>query len=94
MASRPFASVLSTSKTAAALLLTIVASSAPVSSHNKPRTSASRSPRLPLSRVEFEGNRLAHCYGRGLYRGFRQDRAAEVGVQNGAGQVEDSSHIR
>ena len=50
MASRPFASVLSTISTAAALLLTTVASSAPVSSHSSARKWSSRSPRLPLAR--------------------------------------------
>ena len=49
-ASRPSASVFSDSRTAAALLLTTVASSAPVSSHRSARRWSSRSPRPPLSR--------------------------------------------
>ena len=49
-ASLPLAKVLRTSRTAAALLLTTVASSAPLSSHSRPRIRESRSPRRPLSR--------------------------------------------
>src|SRR3546814_9283078 len=48
--SRRLAKPLSISKTAAALLLTTVAASAPVSSHNKSSTRSSRSPRRPVAR--------------------------------------------
>ena len=48
--SRPRARVLRTSRTAAALLFTTVAASAPVSRASHPSTWVSRSPRLPVAR--------------------------------------------
>src|SRR6202035_296716 len=59
----PLASVLSTSKTAAALLLTTVASSASVSSHNRSRMRSSRSPRWPGPRSNSSATalRIATC---------------------------------
>ena len=48
--SRPWARVLRTNITAAALLLTTVAASAPVISQISPSTCESRSPRFPLAR--------------------------------------------
>mmetsp|Transcript_6298 Transcript_6298/g.25483 ORF Transcript_6298/g.25483 Transcript_6298/m.25483 type:complete len:215 (+) Transcript_6298:77-721(+) len=50
MASRPRASAAMPSKTAAALLLTTVAASAPVSSQSRSSMRSSRSPRRPVSR--------------------------------------------
>src|SRR5580704_14953006 len=63
IASRPLASVLSTSRTAAALLLTTVASSAPVSSQSRSRIRSSRSPRWPAPRSNSSATalRIATC---------------------------------
>src|ERR1700722_14615709 len=49
--SRPLARVLRISRTAAALLLTTVASAGPVRSRSRERTWSSRSPRRPVSRL-------------------------------------------
>ena len=61
IASRPPARVLRQSSTAAALLFTTVASSAPVSAQSRPRTWSSRSPRLPVgsSNSNATGSRIA-----------------------------------
>ena len=44
--------------------------------------------------IEFERNRVAHRHLRRLDRGFRPQRAAEIGVQHGAGEVEHRSQVR
>ena len=80
----------SASSTAAALLLTTVASSAPVSSQRRSRTMvvalaapAARRGRTPARR------RWRMAVDGGLDRRLGEQRAAEVGVQHRAGQVED-----
>ena len=46
---------------------------------------------LALLDIEFKGDRLAHGRVDSLDRFLRQKRAAEIGVQNGSGEVEDGA---
>ena len=87
-ASRPVANVLSTSSTAAALLLTMVASSAPVSSRNSARRWSSRSPRPPSARSYSSATAPRIAPRRRLDRRLGQNGAAEIGVEHRAGEVE------
>ena len=94
IASRPRASVLSTSSTAAALLLTTVASSAPVSSQSRSRTMIVALAAPAASQIELKRNRIAHRDRRRLDRLLGDQRAAEIGMQHGAGEVEDRAQVR
>ena len=49
---------------------------------------------LAAVEVELEGERVAHRGHRGLDRLLGEEGAAEVGVQHGAGEVEDRPHLR
>ncbi len=79
---------LSASKTAAALLFTTVAASAPVSAQSSSSTSVSRSPRMPSSRSysRLTGERAA-CSTASI-AGFGQKRAPQIGVDYHAGRVD------
>jgi hypothetical protein len=44
--------------------------------------------------IEFERDRVAHRHLRRLDRGFRPQRAAKIGVQHGAGEVEHRPQVR
>ncbi len=94
MLSRPSASVLSTSRIAAALLLTTIASSAPVSSREQVAHDVVALAASTRFEIEFErGWRTHRRDGSGDTR-LRDDRAAEIGVQHGAGEVEDAAQLR
>ena len=53
---------------------------------------ASRSPRRPPARSNSSASALRMAVDRGLDRLLGEQRAAEIGVQHGAGQVEDRAH--
>ena len=86
------ASADNTNKTAAALLLTTVAASAPVSSQISSSTWESRSPRRPLarsySRLLGRQRRIAHCFGGNPSHW----RAAKVGMNDRPGEIDNALH--
>ena len=75
-----------------ALLLTAVAASAPVSRHSQRRdvVVALAAP-AAVAEVVFQRGRRAHGLDRRLDRLLGQQRAAEIGVQDRAGEVEDAA---
>ena len=86
--------MLSTSSTAAALLLTTVASSAPVSSQSKPAHVIVALAALAAAEIELERDGVAHGGDRGLDRRLGEQRAAEIGVQHRAGEIEHGTQAR
>ena len=74
---------------AAALLLTAVADSAPVSRQTHSRMALCRDERLPRFEVEFEVEIAARRFVRRAGRFLGDGGAAEVGVQDDAGGVDD-----
>ena len=93
IASRPRARVLTASRTAAALLLTTVASSAPVSSTMQVAHDGVALAALAAVEVELERQGVAHGGDGGLDCLLGEQRPAEVGVQHGAGEVEDGADL-
>ena len=92
--SRPLASVFRASSTAAALLFTTVAASAPVRCLTRSSMACSRRPRSPWTRSVLEVHRLR---GRAQHRvacRLREQRASKVGVQHGARGVDDALEPR
>ena len=71
-----------------------VASSAPVSSQIRLAHQLVAFAALAAVEVEFECHRLAHRHGGGSDGRFGQDRAAEIGVQDGAGEIENGADVR
>ncbi len=49
---------------------------------------------LAAAEIEFERDRVAHRRDRGLDRRLGEQRAAEIGVQHGAGEIEDRPQAR
>ena len=94
IASRPFASVLSTSSTAAALLLTIGCVLGPGEFAQQPAQHVVTLAAPATVEVEFERHRIAHCRDGGGDGFLGDQRAAEIGVQHGAGEVVDRSEAR
>ena len=48
---------------------------------------------LPLSQIELERDRRAHGVDRGRDRLLGEQRAAEIGMQHGAGEIEDRAQV-
>jgi hypothetical protein len=64
-----------------------------VSSQSKSRTTSSLAAAAGVE-IELQRQRLPHRDGRGLDRGLGQHRAPEIGVQHGAGEIEDGPEAR
>ena len=94
IASRPLASVLSTSSTAAALLLTTVASSAPVSSRRQIAQNIVAVAALAGVEIVFERDGVAHRRDRRRDRGLGHQGTAQIGVQHRAGEIVDRPEPR
>ena len=89
--SRPAASAASDSSVAAALLLTTTAASAPVRRQSSRSAWTSRRPRVPCVEVVFEVGVAAASGRDALDRRARERRAAEIGVEDDAGGVDDGA---
>jgi hypothetical protein len=87
----PAASAFNASTSAPALLLTASAASAPVSRRSHRATMVVALTAAAVVEIVFQARRRAHRFGGGGDRLLRQGRAAEIGMQHRAGQVEDAA---
>ena len=92
--SRPSASAASASRTAAALLFTTSAASAPVSRRRIPATWSCRDPRDAGRQVELEVRVAARGLAHVVERSFGERRTTEVRVDDHAGRVEHAPERR